>query len=233
MWARRWAQWLVAEQRHGGNVFQADEVAVRDFLSDLATRQRVAVATQKQALNALVFLLREALGRPLAEFGQFSAARAPKRVPVVLSRVECQRLMGALAGTSRLMGELLYGSGLRLTELLHLRVQDVDLERRQLIVRAGKGGKDRVTMVPESLLEQLLTHRERLRGLHAEDRQANAPGVWLPEGLERKYPQQVKPGSGNGFFRLGNGCAGGIMFWTRPCNRPSGRPPRGPAWVNA
>jgi len=125
MWAARWVKWLRAEQRHAGNVFQAEEVDVRDFLSDLATRQRVAVATQKQALNALVFLVREALGRPLADFGPFTAARAPKRMPVVLSRVECQRLMAALEGTSRLMAELLYGSGLRLTELLHLRVHPV------------------------------------------------------------------------------------------------------------
>jgi len=79
MWARRWAQWLEREGRHGGNVFQAEEAEVRDFLSDLATRQRVAVATQKQALNALVFLVREALGRPLGDFGEFTAARAPKR----------------------------------------------------------------------------------------------------------------------------------------------------------
>ncbi len=200
MWARRWAQWLAAERRHGGNVFQAEEVDVRDFLSDLATRQRVAVATQKQALNALVFLVREALGRPLADLGPFTAARAPKRVPVVLSRGECQRLLVALEGTSRLMAELLYGSGLRLTELLHLRVQDVDLERRQIIVRAGKGGKDRVTMVPESLLERLLAHRERLRGLHAEDREAKAPGVWLPEGLERKFPQAGKAWEWQWFF---------------------------------
>jgi len=200
MWAGRWARWLAAERRHEGNVFQAEEVDVRDFLSDLATRQRVAVATQKQALNALVFLVREALGRPLADFGPFTAARAPKRVPVVLSRVECQRLMATMDGTTRLMAELLYGSGLRLTELLHLRVQDVDLERRQLVVRAGKGGKDRVTMVPEALMERLLAHREKLRGLHAEDREAKAPGVWLPEGLERKFPQAGKAWEWQWFF---------------------------------
>jgi integron integrase len=165
---------------------------VRAFLSKLAVEERVGVATQRQALNALVFLLRESLGKPLADFSQFTRARTTKRMPVVLSRVECQRLFSVLEGTTRLMAELMYGSGLRITELLHLRIKDVDLERRQLIVRAGKGDKDRVTMIPESLLERLLAHRERLRRLHTEDREADAPGVWLPEGLERKFPQAGK-----------------------------------------
>jgi integron integrase len=215
MWANRFAKWLGESRRgidtspsiplpgrggEGGSIEAAGELEVRDFLSDLATRQRVAVATQRQALNALVFLLREALAKPLAEFGPFAQARPEKRIPVVLSRAECQRLLGALEGTSRLMAELLYGSGLRLMELLRLRVQDVDLERRQLMVRSGKGGKDRVTMVPESLVERLLAHRERLQRLHAEDRQENAPGVWLPEGLERKHPQAGKAWEWQWFF---------------------------------
>lgn len=92
----------------------------------------------------------------------------------------------------RLMAELMYGSGLRLTELLRLRVKDVDLDRRQVIVRAGKGGKDRVTVLPTTLVGRLREHRERLRRLHEEDRQADAPGVWLPEGLERKFPKAGK-----------------------------------------
>lgn len=188
MWSGRFAQWLKIQRRHGGNTFAAEEADVRDFLSDLATQRRVAVATQRQALNAVVFLLREALGKPLADFSQFTRARPDRRMPSVLSRVECQRLFGVLEGTTRLMAELMYGSGLRLTELLRLRVKDVDLDRRQLIVRAGKGDKDRVTLVPEVLVERLLAHRERLRRLHAEDRAAGATGVWLPEGLERKFP---------------------------------------------
>ena len=114
------------------------------------------------------------------------------RVPVVLTRDECQRLFSALEGVPRLMAELMYGSGLRLTELLCLRVKDLDLDRRQLIVRAGKGGRDRVTVLPELLVEQLRTHRARLRGLHTEDQRQDVPGVWLPEGLERKYPNAGK-----------------------------------------
>ena len=189
MWARRFAEWL---ERRGQSVPAAGEMELRDFLSDLATQQRVAVATQRQALNAVVFLVREALGKPLADFGDFTRARAPKRMPVVLSRLECQQLLGALDGTTRLMAALMYGSGARLMELLRLRVKDVDVEREQLMIRAGKGGKDRVTVVPGVLKEWLLAHRERLRQLHAADREADAPGVWLPEGLDRKFPNALR-----------------------------------------
>jgi integron integrase len=166
----------------------------------LATQRRAAVATQRQALNAVVFLVREALGRPLADFGDFTKARPVERVPVVLSRGECQQLMAALEATPRLMAELMYGSGARLMELLRLRVKDVDVERRQLVIRAGKGGKDRVTVLPDVLVERLLAHRERLKKLHAEDRQAEVPGVWLPEGLDRKYPQAGKAWEWQWFF---------------------------------
>ena len=197
MWGRRFVEWLA---RRGQAVPAAGEVELRDFLSDLATQQRAAVATQRQALNAVVFLVREALGKPLADFGDFTKARAVERMPVVLSRGECQQLMAALEATPRLMAELMYGSGLRLMELLRLRIKDVDVERRQLVIRAGKGGKDRVTVLPEVLVERLLAHRERLVKLHAEDRLAEVPGVWLPEGLERKYPQAGKAWEWQWFF---------------------------------
>jgi integron integrase len=199
MWAGRFERWL-AGRRPGGSVMNAEEGDIRDFLSELATRQRVAVATQRQALNALVFLVREALGRMLADFGDFERARKLKRVPVVLSVEECRRLLQALEGTTRLMAKLMYGSGVRLTELLRLRVQDVDIEREQLIVRAGKGGKDRVTVVPGVLKLELEAHRERLRRLHEEDRQGDIPGVWLPEGLERKWPEAGKTWEWQWFF---------------------------------
>lgn len=161
---------------------------VRAFLSKLAVEERVSVATQKQALNALVFYFREVAVKELGELGEFARARKRPRVPVVLNRAECERLFDAMEGTPRLMAELMFGSGIRLTELLGLRVKDVDLERGQLIVRGGKGDQDRVTVLPASLQEKLRAHRERLRRLHGEDRLKGLPGVWLPEGLERKWP---------------------------------------------
>jgi len=162
---------------------------VRAFLSHLATAERVAAGTQKQALNALVFLLREVEGKELGDFGEFTRARRRLRMPVVLSREECAGLFDAMEGVPKLMAELAYGSGLRLTELLRLRVKDVDQDRLQVVVRGGKGDKDRVTVLPEQLLEKLAAHRERLRRLHARDRERGLPGVWLPEGLERKWPK--------------------------------------------
>jgi len=197
MWARRFVERLEA---HGGTVIAAGEIELREFLSDLATRQRVSVATQKQALNALAFFMREALGKSLADFSGFARARGPQRLPVVLSKDECQQLLSALEATPRLMAELMYGSGARLMELLRLRVKDVDIERQQLVIRAGKGGKDRITVLPEVLLERLQAHRERLRILHTEDLEAGAPGVWLPEGLDRKYPNAGKEWEWQWFF---------------------------------
>ena len=197
MWARRFAGWL---EGRGVTVPGAGELELRGFLSELAVRQRVAVATQRQALNAVAFLMREALGKPLGDFSEFERARPGKRLPVVLSKEECHRLLGALEATPRLMGELMYGSGVRLMELLRLRVKDVDMERRQLVVRAGKGGKDRVTVLPKVLLEPLRQHRERLRLLHAEDQAAGAPGAWLPEGLDRKYPHAGRDWEWQWFF---------------------------------
>jgi integron integrase len=169
-------------------VEEAGGAEVRAFLTKLAVEERVGVATQRQALNALVFYFREVAARELGDLGAFARARKRTRMPVVLCLAECQRLFDALEGTPRLMAELMFGSGLRLTELLRLRVKDVDLERGQLVVRAGKGDKDRVTVLAASLQEKLRAHRERLRRLHAEDRVKGLPGVWLPEGLERKWP---------------------------------------------
>jgi integron integrase len=196
-WAWRFARWL---ETQGQPFDEAGAGEIKAFLSDLATRQRASASAQKQALNALVFLLREALGKPLADFGDFTRARQVRRVPVVLTRDECRRLFAALEGTTRLMAELMYGSGLRLTELLGLRIKDVDLERGQIVVRSGKGDKDRVTVLPQSLTEGLRAHRERLRRLHAADQEAGVPSVWLPEGLERKYPQAGQSWEWQWFF---------------------------------
>lgn len=175
-------------RRVGETLAEAGAGEIREFLSMLAVRERCSVATQKQALNALVVYFRDVEGRELGDWGDFVRARKRVRVPVVLSRAECEQLFEALEGTPRLMAELMFGSGIRLMELLRLRVKDVDLERGQLVVRGGKGDEDRVTVLPARLQEKLRAHRERLRRLHAEDRAKGLPGVWLPEGMERKWP---------------------------------------------
>ena len=182
-WARRLEQSVGARGLEG-----ATGEDLKRFLSDLAVRGRVSVATQKQALNALVFLFREALGCDPGDLSGYELARRGRRLPAVLTRQECQKLFTALEGTTRLMAELMYGSGLRLSELLRLRIKDVDPERRQVTVRTGKGDKDRLTVLPESVVEQLRAHRDRVRGLYEQDRAEGLAGVWLPEALERKYP---------------------------------------------
>ncbi len=184
---REWA-WRLHHFMTGKGVEAASEQDVKSFLSELAVKGRVSIATQKQALNALVFLFREALGRELGDLTGYELSRRGPRVPTVLTRQECTRLFDKLAGTARLMAQLMYGSGLRLTELLRLRVKDLDLDRQQVFVRAGKGDKDRVTVLPQKLVEPLRAHRDRIRGLHEQDRGAALAGVWLPEALERKYP---------------------------------------------
>src|SRR6266567_7451530 len=185
---REWA-WRLADFVRPREVETATGEDLKAFLSELAVKGRVSRSTQKQALNALVFLFREALGREAGDLSGFQTSRRGPRMPSVLSRKECQRLFDALEGTPRLMAELMYGSGLRLMELLRLRVKDVDLTRQQVIVRGGKGDKDRVTVLPEVLVERLRAHRDRLRGLHEQDRAAALAGVWLPEALARKYPR--------------------------------------------
>jgi integron integrase len=162
---------------------------VRRWLSHLAVEDRVAEATQEQALNAVVFLFREAFQREPGDFSDFARSGKHRSVPSVLTREECDRLFAELPGTARLMAELMYGAGLRLTEMLRLRVKDVDVERLQLAVRAGKGNKDRLTMVPRSLETRLREHRRKLRILYEKDRKASLPGVVLPEALERKWPK--------------------------------------------
>ena len=196
---RGWS-WRFAKFLKDKPVESATGDDVRTFLSRLATEYRLSASSQKQALNALVFLLREVFGKELGDFSDFTRARKRLNIPVVLTREECQRLFAALDGTMQLMAELMYGSGLRLTELLGLRVKDVDLDRRQLVVRAGKGGKDRVTVLPESLVDRLRVHRERLRKLHADDQRDKVPGVWLPEGLDRKYPKAGQSWEWQWFF---------------------------------
>jgi len=184
---REWA-WRLADFVQPRGLEAATGEDVKAFLSELAVKGRVSKSTQKQALNALVFVFREALGRDAGDLSGFQLSRRGPRVPTVLTRKECQRLFEAMEGTARLMAEVTYGSGLRVIELLRLRVKDVDLNRLQVVVRGGKGDKDRVTVLPEVLVERLRAHRDRLRTLHEQDRSSGLAGVWLPEALGRKYP---------------------------------------------
>jgi len=182
-WAARFARFIAPRTPHA-----ADASDVAAFLSHLAVEQRAAPSTQKQALNALVFLLEQGLARQLGKI-DFRRARPRERVPTVLSPEECSRLFAAMAGPPQLMAKLAYGAGLRLQELLRLRIHHLDLERGRLLVMSGKGDKDRVTILPQSLVVALRERLERLRELWERDRADGLPGVWLPEGLARKYPQ--------------------------------------------
>jgi integron integrase len=182
-WIRRFI--LYHGRRHPRDM-GADEVT--QFLTHLAVRGNVAAATQNQALNAILFLYRQVLKIDMPWLGKIERAKKPARLPVVLSRAEVKRLLAQLEGTPWLMTSLVYGSGLRLMECVRLRVKDVDFHYRQLIVRDGKGQKDRVTTLPEVLIEPLRTHLARVRQLHEQDLADGFGRVYLPFALEKKYP---------------------------------------------
>ncbi|QFY91140.1 integron integrase [Magnetovirga frankeli] len=160
---------------------------VEAFLAHLAVERQVAASTQNQALNALVYLFKEVLGRPLADL-QFGRAKRPPRLPVVLSRDEVRALLAELSGVYGLMARLMYGTGMRLMECVRLRVGDVDFGNGRIVVRDGKGGKDRVVPLPERLVEDLKRHLQDVRGLHEGDLAVGAGTVYLPDALARKYP---------------------------------------------
>jgi integron integrase len=162
---------------------------IRAFLTHLAVRRHVAASTQNQALNALVFLYKAVLRIEPGSFGEIERAKKPVRLPQVLSREEVGRLLNALsAGTTALMVRLLYGTGMRLMECLRLRVKDIDFGQNKIIVRDGKGAKDRVTLLPETLKGDLRQHLERVKTLHSRDLQEGGGDVYLPFALARKYP---------------------------------------------
>ena len=160
--------------------------AITEFLNDLASRLQVAASTQNQALNALVFLYRRVLGLEVGQLSGLVRARKARRLPVVLTRREVLALLGQLSGTPQLVASLLYGSGLRLLECLRLRVKDVDFERREIVVREGKGGKDRVVPLPQACIGPLRAQLEQARRMHQRDLTTGLGRVRLPGGLERK-----------------------------------------------
>jgi len=168
------------------------EPEVTAFLSYLAVKLHVAAATQNQALSALLFLYKEVLGQELGWLDGVQRATRPPRLPTVLTRDEVERVLASMVGTRWLLASLLYGAGLRVIECLRLRVKDVDLSYRQILVRDGKGEKDRVTMLPAKLIEPLRAHLERVRLLHARDLREGYGEVHLPYALARKYPRAGK-----------------------------------------
>jgi integron integrase len=162
---------------------------VRRFLTHLVVERNLSAATRQQALSALLFLYRNVLGRPLEALGRLPRGRVPTTLPVVLTADEVTRVLGAIRGIHRLIALLLYGSGLRVTECLQLRVKDLDLGPGELTVRRGKGGKDRHTVIPQAAQGPLRIQLERVKALHERDLAAGAGWVELPGGLAAKYPR--------------------------------------------
>jgi integron integrase len=167
---------------------QMGGVEVGAFLSNLAIDGKVSASTQNQALAALLFLYQQVLGRELEWLGDLVHAKRPQQVPVVLGRQEVRDLLARLEGPVWLVCSLLYGAGLRLLEALRLRVKDIDLDRREIIVRRGKGGKDRRTVLPSVSVEPLRAQLAAVKKMHDADLVAGAGAVALPDALDRKYP---------------------------------------------
>ena len=165
------------------------EESVRVYMSYLAVGKGCAASTQRQALNAIVFLFRHVLGRELGSFGEFIKARRPKRLPVVLSSSEVRSLLSELTGTHRLMAGLMYGGGLRLMECVRLRLQDVDFDAGTVVVREGKGGKDRVVPLPTRFVPDVKEQFERVETLFAEDLKAGFGEVFVPASVGNKQPK--------------------------------------------
>ena len=186
-WIRRFV--LFHGERHPEEMGEAE---INAFVSDLATQGRVASSTQTQALSALLFLYREVLGRPVESLGDVVRAKRPERLPVVLTRGEVKAVLAKLDGSPRLVATLLYGTGMRLLEGLRLRVKDVDFGLNQILVRDGKGMKDRLTMLPAALRQPLQRHLAAVRALHEADLREGFGSVYLPDALARKYPSAAK-----------------------------------------
>lgn len=182
-WVRRYI--LFHNKQHPRDLYDDAVVA---FLTWLAVERKVSANTQNQALNALAFFYKQVLDRPLGDISAAARAKKPQRLPVVLTRDEVRALLVRLRGNNRLVGALLYGSGLRLMECLRLRVKDIDFDYSCVTVRDGKGGKDRVVTLPQQLHGALQRHLHEVRLLHESDRAQGEGSVWLPSALARKYP---------------------------------------------
>jgi integron integrase len=168
------------------------EPEIEAFLTHLAVDHKVSASTQNQAFNALLFLYRHVLRKDLSDSIDSIRAKRPKRVPTVMSPEEVTRVINAMDGTCQLMARLLYGTGLRLMELLRLRLKDVDFARKEIVVRDGKGGKDRFTVLPQSAKPALMQHLNRVKLLHHADLAKGYGSVFLPDALAKKYPYAAR-----------------------------------------
>jgi integron integrase len=186
-WVRRY---VVFHGKRHPRELGADHLTA--FLSSLANDRDVAPATQNQALAALLFLYKEVLGMDVPWLNGIARAKRERRIPVVLTQAEAHALLGHMSGVHGLMARLLYGTGLRLAECLQLRVKDIDLNRHELVVRQGKGAKDRMTMFPKSLVEPMREHLAHVRRIYAADRAAEVAGVEVPYALATKKPEAGK-----------------------------------------
>ncbi len=186
-WIRSYYRFLKGKSPH-----QLNQTDVKDYLTHLAADRKVAAATQNQAFNAVLFLYRHILSIEIDTLDDVVRAKQNRRLPVVLTQEEIGKLFQYIRGTNLLMAKTIYGGGLRLRECLNLRIKDVDFKRHRLIVRAGKGDKDRETLMPKQIKEDLGDQVRKAWALHAQDQENNVPGVYLPHALERKYPNAGK-----------------------------------------
>lgn len=189
---------------------------INAFLTHLAVDKKVSSSTQNQALSALLFLYRHVIGQEIGDLGEVIRARRPTRLPVVMTREEVKTVLDHLSGDRWLMASLMYGAGLRLMECVRLRVQDIDAPRKEILVRNGKGAKDRITMLPESLKVPLHEHLARVKAIHEKDLTDGWGRVQLPEALERKYPNAAAEWRWQWVFPQ-------EKRWTNPETREQGR----------
>ena len=186
-WIKRFI--LHFDKRHP-NEMGAVEVEV--FLTHLAVNRHVSASTQNQAKSALIFLYKEVLGINLPWLDNVEQAKTPKRLPVVLTKSEVQSVLGRLSGTHWLVASLLYGTGMRILEVLRLRVKDIDFERKEILIRDAKGFKDRISMLPLTLVAPLKSHLERVKQLHVNDLNDGLGAVYMPQALGLKYPYAAR-----------------------------------------
>jgi integron integrase len=190
-----YGQWILRYIHYFGGKTHPNRLGAKDverFLSHLAIEGKVSASTQRQALNALVFLYRDVLHKSLESEIAPVRSKRHQRPPTVLTQAEVQRLLAAMTGRHALMARLLYGSGLRLLECIRLRIQDVDFGQNLIFVRGAKGGKDRTTILPRNLGAELQAQIEAVKALHHQDLEAGFGAVYLPEALARKYPKAAR-----------------------------------------